>query len=82
MQGSAGKHPPIIQNLRTYKFHSFANGHIGGMDGTRTRKTSGVTGQRSDQLSYHSIFLLTTGRQYRIRTCDPQLVRLTLFQLS
>jgi hypothetical protein len=39
--------------------------------------TSGVTGRHSNQLNYGS-----NGGRCRARTCDPQLVRLVLSQLS
>ena len=45
--------------------------------------TSGVTGRHSNQLNYHSkIKKLIDGGRYRVRTCDPRLVRPMLSQLS
>ncbi len=43
--------------------------------------TSCVTGRRSNQLNYGSVFLESGGRN-RDRTCDPLLVRQMLSQLS
>ncbi len=53
--------------------------------------TSGVTGRHSNQLNYRSTCInlyvpitrtCVNGGWYRVRTCDPQLVRLVLSQLS
>ncbi len=54
--------------------------------------TSGVTGRHSNQLNYRSADTptftanvsnpLKNGGWYWVRTSDPQLVRLVLFQLS
>ena len=45
--------------------------------------TSGVTGQRSNQLNYDPAqFRCSLGRRNRDRTCDPRLVRPVLSQLS
>ena len=64
------------------------------MEKMATRKglepsTSAVTGRRSNRLSYRAIFCISKrairlpyGGWYRIRTCDPRLVRAMLYQLS
>ncbi len=53
--------------------------------------TSGVTGRHSNRLNYRSTLkrpfnrgseALLNGGWYWVRTSDPQLVRLVLFQLS
>ncbi len=50
--------------------------------------TSAVTGRHSNRLNYQAIFLKpklehqNIGGWYRVRTCDPRLVRAMLSQLS